>query len=83
MLDYQFLGMVALVLAVLTRGSMLPVVVLTALIGLVMLALELSAKWYRTRRPGPAGGAGGRSAPPDGELNRWMSAVERVLGSKD
>ena len=82
MLDYQFLGLVAVVLAVLTRGSMLPVVVVTAFIGVVLLACELAAKWFRNRRLRPAGEAGAGSNP-DGDLNRWMAAVERVLGSPD
>jgi hypothetical protein len=83
MLDYQFLGLVALVLAVLTRGSLLPVVVVTAFIALVLLACELSAKWYRSRRSRPAGDVGAGADAPDGELNRWMPVAERVLGSTD
>jgi hypothetical protein len=84
MLDYQFLGMVALVLAVVTRGSVLPVVVVTAFIAFVTLAYEASAKRYRRRRPHPAGQSGADSAPPsDGELNRWMAAVERLLRAPD
>ena len=79
--DYQFLGLVAVVLAVLTRGSVLPVVAVTAFIALVLLACELSAKWYRNRRPRPAGDAGPATGASDGELNRWMTAVERVLRS--
>jgi hypothetical protein len=85
MLDYQFLGMVAVVLAVVTRGSLLPVVAVTALIGLVTLACETTAKSYRRRHPRtprqarPAAAAG----PAGGELTRWMAAVERILGSPD
>jgi hypothetical protein len=82
-LDYQFLGLVAVVLAVLTRGSVLPVVAVTAFIALVLFACELSVKWYRNRCPRPAGGAASGSGASDGELNRWMTAVERVLGSTD
>ena len=76
MVDYQFLGLVAVGVAVLTGGALLPVVAVTAFVALVLLAGELWARWYRNRRPRPAG-------TPDGELNRWMSAVERVLGSTD
>lgn len=84
MLDYQFLGMVAVVLAVVTRGSVLPVVVVTAFIAFVTLAYEASAQRYRRRHSRPAGAAGAdSSAPPDSDLNRWMTAVERVLRSPD
>jgi hypothetical protein len=83
MLDYQFLGAVAVILAVGTRGSLLPVVAVTALIGLLSLAYEASAKCYRRRHPLPAGGVDAGTAPPDGELNRWMAVVERALGSPD
>ena len=84
MLDYQFLGLVAVVLAIVTRGSLLPVAVVTAVIGLVTLVCDVTAKWYRRRHPKPSvrprrGGA----AASSGELNRWMSAVERILGSPD
>jgi hypothetical protein len=84
MLDYQFLGLVAVVLAVVTRGSLLPVVVVTAFIGLVTLACETTTRWYRHRHPRPprrmhqaAAGSSG------GELSRWMAAVERILGSPE
>ena len=85
MIDYQFLGLVAVVLALVTRGSLLPVVAVTAVIALIMVAYEVGARWYRRhhpRRPAsrPASGPG---TPPGGELNRWMAAVERVLGSPD
>jgi hypothetical protein len=83
MVDYQSLGLVAVGLAVLTRGSLLPVVAVTAFVALVLLACELSGRWYRNRRPRPAGDASSAAGSPDGELNRWMSAVERVLGSTD
>lgn len=79
MVDYQFLGMVAVVLAVVTRGSVLPVVVVTTFIGVLTLLYEAGARRYRRRHPRPLG----PPAPSDGELNRWMSAVERVLRSPD
>ena len=84
MVDYQFLGMVAVVLAVVTRGSLLPVLVLTALIALVMVAYEAAARRYR-RRDTHAVGPDASSAPTasDHELNRWMSVVDRVLRTPD
>ena len=84
MVDYQFLGMVAVILAVVTRGSLLPVVAVTGLIAVVTLAYEAGTRWYRRRHPRPAPKPARRaSTPPDAELNRWMTAVERVLGSPD
>ena len=83
MVDYQFLGLVAVGVAVLTRGALLPVVAVTAFVALVLLGCELGARWYRNRRPRPAGDASSAAETPDGELNRWMTAVERVLGSAD
>ncbi len=84
MVDYQFLGLVAVVLAVVTGGSLLPVVVVTGLIGLVTLVYEAGVRRYRRRHPRPASRPGtGPAAPPETELNRWMAAVERVLGSHD
>ena len=84
MFDYQFVGMVAVVLAILTRGAVLPVVVVTAFVALVLLACDLGAKWLRGRRPRPPAG---KSAPqpdlPDADLSQWMAAVERVLSSKN
>ena len=80
MLDYQFLGGVALVLAVVTRGSILPVVVVTALIAALMYLCEAVARRYRRRHPAPAPGS---PAPSDTELSRWMSAIDRVLRSAD
>jgi hypothetical protein len=83
MVDYQFLALVAVGLAVLTRGSLLPVVAVTAFVALVLLACELGARWYRNRRPRPSGDASPAAGAADGELSRWMTAVERVLGSTD
>jgi hypothetical protein len=82
--DYQFLGLVAVVLAVVTGGSLVPVVVVTGLIGLMALVYEAGVRRYRRRHPVP-GFRPGRTAaaPPDGDLKRWMAAVERVLGSHD
>jgi hypothetical protein len=84
MVDYQFLGMVAVILAVVSRGSAVPVVAVTVVVGLLTLACETGATRYRRRRPRPAAGSTiGAPAQPDGELNRWMTAVERVLRAPD
>jgi hypothetical protein len=84
MVDYQFLGLVAVVLAVVTGGSLVPVVVVTGLIGLMVVVYEAGVRRYRRRHPGPASRPGRRpAAPPERDLNRWMAAVERVLGSHD
>lgn len=80
MVDYQFLGMVAAVLALVTRGAVLPVLVMTAVIALVTLAYEAGTRRHR----GAAGSAAAGSSPPsDDELNRWMDVVERALRSTD
>ena len=82
MLDYQFLGAVALVLAVVTRGSVLPVVVVTAFIAALMFLYEAGARRYRRHHPvQPA--SPGSPAPSDSELNGWMSAIDRVMRSTD
>lgn len=84
MFDYQFLGMVAVVLAILTRGSLLPAAVVTAFVALVLLACDVGSRSVRRRRPRPAFGKARREPVlPDADLNQWMAAVERVLGSKD
>jgi hypothetical protein len=82
MVDYQFLGMVAVGLAVVTRGSVLPVLVMTALVAAVLVAYELAARRLR-RRPTAGPTAAGSPTPSDGELSRWMSVMDRVLRSKD
>jgi hypothetical protein len=84
MVDYQFLGMVTVVLAVVTRGSLLPVLAMTALVAVVMLAYEAALRRYRRRQPHPAGpGADDSPTPSDSELTRWVSVIDRVLQSKD
>ncbi len=80
MLDYQFLAMVAVVLAILTRGSLLPVVAVTAFVAVVLRACEAGGRWFRSRRPG---GPAGEPIVPDPDLGQWLAAVERVLTSKD
>ena len=90
MLDYQFLGLVAIVLALVSRGSLPAVVTVTAVVGLVTLAGEVAAGWYR-RRPQPRRRPSTRSGrqavaapnPSDGDFHRWMAAVERVLRSAE
>ncbi len=84
MLDYQFLAMVAVVLAILTRGSLLPIVAVTAFVAAVLLACETAGRWLRSRRRRPVAD-GGPPEPlvPDPDLTRWLAAVERVLTSKD
>ncbi|MCA1843877.1 MAG: hypothetical protein LC792_11980 [Actinobacteria bacterium] len=81
MFDYQFLGAVALVLAVVTRGSIVPVVVVTAFIAALMFLYEAAARRYRCRHPVTP--ASGSPAPSDTELTRWMSEIDRVLRSTD
>jgi hypothetical protein len=84
MVDYRSLGLVAVALAVATGGALVPVVAVTGLIALVALASEGGGSWYRRRHPRPAAPpARHRQAPPEGELSRWMAAVERVLGSHE
>jgi len=84
MVDYQFLGMVAVVLAVVTRGAVLPVLAMTALVALVTLAYEAGTRRLRRRHAGPGGSVAAESAPPsDGELTRWAAVVDRLLHSSD
>lgn len=84
MVDYQFLGLVAVVLAVVTRGSVWPVVGMTAVVALVMAANEAGTRHYRRRRPRPSGHPAAAGPPPsDSELTRWMNVVDRVLRSPD
>jgi hypothetical protein len=80
MVDYQFLGMVAVVLAVVTRGSLLPVLAMTALVALAMLAYEAGLRRYRRRHTHPVTPD---AAPSDIDITRWMSVMDRVLRSKD
>lgn len=84
MLDYQFLGLVAVVLAIVTRGSLLPVAVVILVIGVVSLACEAVARSRRRRHPKPlARPRRGTPAASAGEMKRWMAAVERIIGSAD
>ena len=80
MVDYQFLGMVAVALAVVTRGSLFPVLVVTALIALVMLASEAALRRYRRRHTQPVTPD---ATPSDTDITRWMSVMDRVLRTKD
>ena len=84
MVDYQFLGMVAVVVAIVTGGAVLPVVAITALIALVTLAYEAGQRRLRARHAGEADPTSTESAPPsDGELTRWGAVVDRLLHSTD
>ena len=79
MVDYQFLAIVAVGLAVVTRGKVLPVALMTAVVALAMLAYEVGVRRYRRRIDGPAENS--PSTPSDTELTGWMSVVDRVLRS--
>jgi hypothetical protein len=82
MVDYQFLSMVAVGLAVVTR-QLLSALLMTTVIGLVMVAYEATARRYRRRLD--LSGSPGETLPPpsDIELTRWMSVMDRMLRSKD
>jgi hypothetical protein len=81
MVDYQFLGIVAFGLAIVTRGAVLPVLVMTAVIALVNVAYEAGTRRLRSRHDGPLSTD---SAPPsDNELTRWSALVDRLLHSTD
>ena len=82
MLDYQFLGAVALGLAVVTRGAIVPVVVTTAFVAALTFLYEAGARRHRRRHP-VTPPASSSPPPSDAELTRWMSAVDRLLGSTD
>ena len=81
-IDYQFLAMVAVGLAVVTR-KVLPVLLMTAVVALVMLAYEAATRRYRRRIDfgGPA--ADNLPAPTDTDLTRWMAVLDRMLRSSD
>ena len=71
-------------MAVVTRGKLLPVLAMTALIALVTVAYEAGARRLRRRHDGPAGSAdAGSPALSDGELTRWMSVMDRVIRPND
>ena len=82
LVDYQFLAMVAVGLAVVTR-EVLPVLLMTAVIALVTLAYEAGIRRYRRRIDfgGPA--ADHVPGPSDTELTRWVSVMDRMLRSND
>jgi hypothetical protein len=82
MVDYQFLGMAAVGLAVVTR-EVLPVLLMTAVIALVMLAYEAAARRYRRRIDFGGSPADNLPAPSDTDLTRWMSVMDRMLRPND
>ncbi len=83
LVDYQFLGMVAVGLAVVTRGKVLAVLLMTAVVALVMLAYEAGVRHYRRRVDFAGSGADSSPAPSDTELTRWMPVIDRVLRSNE
>ena len=78
--DYQFLGMVAVGLAVVTR-EILPVLVMTAVVALVLLAYEAATRRYRRRLDFGGPPADSLPAPSDTDLTRWLSVMDRMLRS--
>jgi len=84
MVDYQFLGMVAVGVAIVTRGAVLPVLLMTAVVALVSLVYEAGARRLRRRQDGLDDPRAMESAPPsDGELTRWSAVLDRLLHSSD
>ena len=81
-MDYQFLAMVAVGLAVVTR-EVLPVLLMTGVVALVMLAYEAGTRRYRRRIDFGGSPADDLVAPSDTDLTRWMSVVDRTLRSHD
>lgn len=82
LVDFQFLAMAAAGLAIVTR-EILPVVLMTAVIALVMLAYEAGVRRYRRRIDFGGSLAGEDAAPSDTDLTRWMSVMDRMLRSND
>jgi hypothetical protein len=82
LVDVQFVAMVAVGLAVVTRKIM-PSLLMTAVVALVMLAYETATRRYRRRIDSGGPGDDAVSAPSDIELTRWVSVMDRVLGSND
>ena len=80
--DYQFLAMVAVGLAVVTR-EVLPVLLMTAVVALVLLAYEAGVRRYRRRIDFGGSPADNLPAPSDTDLTRWMSVMDRMLRSSD
>jgi hypothetical protein len=84
MVDYQFLGVVAVVVAIVTRGAVLPMLVMTAVVALVTVAYEAGARRLRRRHDGPVGSVAAEISPPsEKELTHWAAIVDRLLHSAD
>ena len=83
MVDYQFLGLVALGFAVMTRGSVLPVLATTALVAAVLAGYEAAMRRSHRRSARPAGPDAASPHPTDPDLTRWLSVADRVLRSDD
>ena len=82
LVDYQFLGMVAVGLAVVTR-ELLPALLMTAVVAMVMLAYETGTRCYRRRLDFGGSAADTMPAPSDTDITRWMSVMDRMLRSGD
>ena len=84
LVDYQLLAMVAVAMAILTRGAVLPVLAMTAVVAIVSVGYEVGARRYRRRYAGSTDSAATDSAPPTkAELTDWVKTVERLLHSPD
>ena len=83
MVDYQFLGLAAVGFAVMTRGSVLPVLAMTALVAAVLVGYEAAIRRYQRRNTRPAGIDAADPHPADPDLTRWIAVMDRVLKSKD
>ena len=82
MVDYQFLAMVAVGLAVVTR-EVLPVLLMTAVVAAVMVGYESAVRRYRRRIDFGGSPADNLAAPSDTDLTRWMSVIDRMLHPND
>jgi hypothetical protein len=83
LVDYQFLAMAAVGLAIVTR-EILSVLLMTAVIALLMVAYEAGARRYRRRIDFGGSSADDTVAPlTDADLTGWMSVIDRTLRSHD
>lgn len=83
LVDFQFLAMAAAGLVIVTR-EILPVLLLTVVIALVMLAYEAGARRYCRRIDFGGASTDDVSGPlSDADLSRWKSVIDRTLRSND